>query len=149
MNETTNNEFLFSKTVTIGAPASVVWDVLTVPELMQQWMSETPIDIITSWEPGTPFLIRGRHYKMRFENRGTVLQFVPHELLEYSHLSSISRLKDAPENYTILRFRLSPSGDKTVLTLSMRNFPTEVIYRHLAFYWNVTLEKIKQQAAEH
>jgi hypothetical protein len=34
------------------------------------------------------------------------------------------------------------------LTVSLRNFPDEVIYRHLAFYWNVAIELIKRSAEQ-
>jgi hypothetical protein len=60
----------FKKTIKIcGAPA-LVWDALTKPDLMKQWMSETPIDIITNWTVGNPITIRGPWYKTRFENKG-------------------------------------------------------------------------------
>jgi hypothetical protein len=82
---------------------------------------------------------------MRFENKGIVLAYEPYTVLSYSHLSSISRLPDVAENYAILRFSLSPEGEQTALTIHISSPPDEVIYKHLAFYWNVTLEKIKKQ----
>jgi hypothetical protein len=66
----------------------------------------------------------------------------------YSHLSSISRLPDEQENYSIVAFRLQPKEDETLLTLTLSNFPTESIYQHLAFYWNVTLETLKKMIEE-
>lgn len=65
-------------------------------------------------------------------------------MLSYTHLSSISGLKDEPQNYTIFEFRLTPTEGQTSLTFTTRNFPTETIYKHLAFYWNVTLEVLKK-----
>lgn len=145
-----NNEIAeqptFIKTISINRPIETVWHALTDIERMKQWMSETPIDIITDWKVGAPFIIRGQHYKMKFENKGRVLQFVPNQLIEYNHLSSISRLKDEPKNYTVFRFELAEAENHTILSFRTNNFPTETIYKHLAFYWNVTLEKIKKQA---
>ena len=138
----------FNKTVHISAPTSKVWDTLTTPESMKRWMSETEIDIITDWNVGSPMLIRGRLHRVKFENTGTVLQFEPEELLRYSHLSSLSRLPDKPENYSIFEFRLAPIGSQSSLTVTASNFPTETIYKHLAFYWNVTLEIIKRMVEE-
>ncbi|WP_276131652.1 SRPBCC family protein [Polluticoccus soli] len=135
----------FSKTITINAPVDSVWKALTDKVLIQQWMSETPIEIVTDWTVGGSFIIRGKHYKVPFENKGTVLQYEAGVALEYSHLSSISRLKDEPGNYTSIAFKLEPSGSQTTLLFTASNFPTETIYKHLAFYWNVTLEKIKKQ----
>jgi uncharacterized protein YndB with AHSA1/START domain len=133
-----------NKTITIGAPASQVWNALTNPELMKQWMAETDIDILTDWKVGHPFVIRGNLHGINFENTGTVLQFEPEKVLQYSHLSSLSRLPDRPESFSVIEFRLAPIENQTTLTLTVSNFPTEIIYKHLAFYWNVTLEVLKR-----
>ena len=140
---------IFSKLVTIDAPASQVWQMLTTPELMKKWMMpDIEIDIITDWKVGSPILMRGHMNGKNFENKGTVLQFEPEKVLQYSHLSSISRLPDRPESYTIMEFRLQSNENQTSLTLTLRNFPTESIYKHLTFYWNVTLEIIKKMIEE-
>ena len=134
---------IVSKTVRINAPTSKVWEALTDPDLMKKWMSETEIHIFTDWKVGNPFVIRGRLHGINFENWGTVLQFEPENTL-HSHLSSLSRLPDQLENYSILEFRLAPVHPETSLTLTASNFPTESIYKHFAFYWNVTLEILKR-----
>jgi uncharacterized protein YndB with AHSA1/START domain len=139
---------IVTKTVHINAPTSEVWESLTKPELMKKWMFETELHIITDWKVGTPIVIRGNLNGKNFENNGTVLQFEPKKILQYSHLSSLSRLPDKPENYTILDFRLAPIENQTSLTLTVNNFPTESIYKHLAFYWNVTLEILKRMIEE-
>src|SRR5262249_49340759 len=141
---TSTQETIVRKTVHINAPASVVWETLTQSELMQKWMSETKINIITDWKVGNPFIIRGILHRVKFENKGTVLQFEPEQSLQYTHLSSISRLPDTPENYTILEFSLAPINNQTTLTFTASNFPTETIYKHFRFYWNVTLEILKK-----
>jgi uncharacterized protein YndB with AHSA1/START domain len=136
---------VMSKTVNVNASISQVWHVLTTPELMKQWMmSDIEIDIITDWKVGSPLVIRGNMNGKNFENRGTVLQFEPDTTLQYSHLSSLSRLPDQPENYAMVEFRLKPREDQTILTLTLNQCATESIYKHLAFYWNVTLEVLKQ-----
>jgi Uncharacterized conserved protein len=150
MNEQTDidpspiSDQIVNKSIHINAPTSAVWNALTNPELMKKWMSETEIHILTDWKVGNPFLIRGRLHGINFENTGRVLQFEPETILQYSHLSSLSRLADEPENYSILEFRLEPMQNQTALTLTVSNFPTESIYKHLAFYWNVTLEILKR-----
>lgn len=132
----------------INAPAGRVWAALTEPALMNKWMAETPLDIITDWQSGSPIAIRGQMYKKPFENSGTVLAFEPEQHLSYTHLSSLSKLPDAYESHSILDFRLSPNGDKTSVTLTVTNFPTDTIYKHLAFYWNVALEMMKRSAEQ-
>jgi uncharacterized protein YndB with AHSA1/START domain len=147
MNHNTRSpdQKIFSKLVKIDASPFQVWQVLTNPEIMKQWiMPDIEITISTDWTVGSPMIIRGNMNGKNFENIGTVLQFDPEKTLQYSHLSSLSRLPDRLENYSLVAFRLEPMEKQTVLTLTISNFPTESIYQHLAFYWNVTLEGIKR-----
>jgi uncharacterized protein YndB with AHSA1/START domain len=139
--------YRIEKTVLINSAASIVWKTLTEPELMKQWMGdpETEIDIQTNWQVNSPIVIAGFHH-LKFENKGTVLQFEPGQALKYNFLSSLSRLPDIAENYTTVGFTLSPTDNQTALTLVITNFPTETIYRHLDFYWRTTIELIKQLA---
>lgn len=135
---------LFGKTITIQAPAAKVWRALTNPEQMQQWMFESEIRIVTSWEPGSAITISGDMHGIVFEDKGRVIAFEEEQLLQYTHLSSFSNLEDKPGNYCLLEFRLTPAGKETVLDLRLSNFPTEAIYRHMAFYWNVATSLLKR-----
>ncbi len=137
-------ETVFNKSIIIHSYIQAVWDALIVPEAMQQWMSEFPIEVKTNWEVGQPITITGALYKKPFQNNGTVLAFDKERKLSYTHLSSISRLPNEPASYSVLEFVLEPDGDNTKLSLTISNFPDETIYHHLAFYWNVTLEMLKK-----
>ncbi|ASS47176.1 MAG: ATPase [Candidatus Fluviicola riflensis] len=137
------------KTVLINAPASRIWEYLTHPERMKQWIGEPEmnIEIVTDWEVGKEIIIRGFHHA-DFENKGIVLQFEPNKLLQYSHLSSLSRLPDVDENYSVITFRLFSDKEQTALTVSVEYFPTESIYKHLDFYWKTTVEILKRMIEE-
>lgn len=134
----------FEKTVNIQAPAAVVWQALTDTAQVQQWMSATGVAIDTDWRTGSPIRISGTSNRVAFENHGTIILADEEKLLQYTHLSSLSRLPDVPESYSTLSFSLAPIDGHTMLTLRITGFPTESIYKHLAFYWNVTLELLKQ-----
>ena len=134
-----------NKTVIINAIPSTVWEFLTNPQLMKKWMFDTEIDIITDWKVGNPITIRvDDWYKTHLENNGTILAFEPNKRLSYSHLSSLSKLPNNIENYSIVDFGLTTKKDQTALTITLSNFPTETIYKHLAFYWSVTIELLKK-----
>lgn len=144
MTQEISNREPIIQSISIQAAASRVWEAITDPGLMNQWMFETPIDIITTWEPGTPMIMQADWYKTGFTNTGTVLACEKERLLSYSHLSSLSRLPDSIENYTILTFQLTPIGNDTLLELRLNNFPTEAIYRHFAYYWRVAIVLLKK-----
>jgi hypothetical protein len=134
------------KAIRLDAPLSVVWEALTRPDLMKKWMSDSEIEIVTTWEIGSPIVINVQDvsYKKAFINTGIVLQFLKNRVLEYSHLSSLSRLRDKPESYTLIRFTLQQKEDHVLLELDLSNFPTESHYKHIDFYWTVTLEILRR-----
>jgi uncharacterized protein YndB with AHSA1/START domain len=133
------------QSIVIDAPLAALWEALTRPALMKQWMGEPEmaIEVSTDWTVGSPIVIRGFHHAS-FENRGTVLRFEPMEVVRYSFLSSLSRLPDTPESYSVLEFRLQPLEDGTSLTVSVTGFPTESIFKHLDFYWRGTTHVLKR-----
>jgi uncharacterized protein YndB with AHSA1/START domain len=136
----------FSNTVTINSEPAGVWNTLTDPGQMKEWMGEPEleIEVHTDWKINSPILIKGFHH-IKFVAKGTILQYDKEKVLSYSQLSSISRLADIPENYTILEFVLTPVDKQTRLTISLENFPTETIRKHLEFYWRTTIMTIKTE----
>jgi len=143
INQETQTPKVFHKEILIESAPSKVWDALTRPERMKEWMSETELNVITDWKVGNSILISGNLHGTSFENTGAVLQFTPEKMLQYSHLSSLSRLSDQPSNYSVLEFKLTSVEDRTILAFTLSNFPTEAIYKHSVFYWNGTLEILK------
>lgn len=138
-------EEIISKKVAINAPVAQVWNAVTDIGLMTTWMGGPELDlkIQTSWEPGTPIIISGFHHAP-FENKGIVLEYLPEQVVSYNFLSSISRLPDSAENYSVIRFVFEPQGEQTLLLLTITNFPAPTIYHHLNFYWNTTIVMIKK-----
>jgi uncharacterized protein YndB with AHSA1/START domain len=138
---------VIENSTTINAPPAEVWRTLTDPDLMKQWMAEQEmrVKIVTDWKVGSPIIVRGHHNNVDFENRGTVLHFEPNSILRYSHFSSLSRLPDEAENYTIIEFRLARTEvNTTSLNVTISNFPSEPIFKHFEYYWRITIEVIKR-----
>jgi uncharacterized protein YndB with AHSA1/START domain len=137
------------RSVLINASASKVWTCLTDPNLMKEWKGEPGmhLEIYTNWIVGTPISIKGFHH-VHFENKGTVIQFDPQKIIQYSHLSSISHLPETKENYTIITFIVSPDEEKTLLKIRIENFPSASIYQHLNFYWTGTMKILKDFAEQ-
>jgi uncharacterized protein YndB with AHSA1/START domain len=132
------------KTIHIKAPALKVWATLTEPALMKQWVIDSDVDIISEWKTGSPLIIRGNLHGLPFDTRGTILQFEPGQLLQYTQWSTLSEIEDVPENYSMITFSLSPEGGGTTLAFTQNGFATEVIYQHLNFYWNTALDLIRR-----
>ena len=84
--------------ITIDAPQEDVW---RRPDdagaQIKQWFFG--VDTETDWVPGHPIVHRGEYQGVAYEDRGTILRVIEGELLAHTHWSSVSGLKDAPENY--------------------------------------------------
>src|SRR5262245_66365400 len=99
--------------VNILAPARKVWLALTVPDLVKQWQYGS--DLLTAWETGTPIIFRNEWNGQTFEQKGTVLEFVPAARLKYSLFSPRPDLRDTPEHYFFMTYELTESGGLTSL----------------------------------
>ncbi len=115
-------ETSFNNNITINSDPAEVWEALTSSQQMAKWMADSEIEILTSWQVGSPIIIRGDLHGIPFENTGLVLQFKPEKLLSYSHLSSLSTLPDEIESYSVIEFSLQPKGNQTILSLTLSNF---------------------------
>ncbi|MEA5126493.1 SRPBCC family protein [Xanthomonas floridensis] len=93
--------------VKILAPASKVWKALTVPELVKQWQYGS--DLLTTWEVGTPIIFRNEWNGQVFEQKGTVLEFLPESRLKYSLFFPRPDLQDIPEHYFFMTYELTES----------------------------------------
>jgi len=141
--------YVVNKSIDIDAPTLKVWEVLTTPDLIRQWLSESAIDTISDWKAGSSIIQRGNLHGIKFQNKGTILQFEPEKVLKYTQWSNISRLPDSPENYSLLEFQLTWDGKCASLMLTHSNLVTEVMYKHVNFYWNTTLNKLKKLIENH
>lgn len=139
----------FEQSLHIAATPQTVWETLTTTALMLQWMggAELQLEVCTDWKVGAPFIIRGRHH-IPFENKGMLLRYEPGQRLQYTQMSSFSRLDDRPENYSRFDFQLTAAPGQTLLSLHISGFPTETIGKHLAFYWRGTLHQIRKIAEQ-
>jgi len=111
------------KTVVIDAPRAKVWDALTNPAKVKQYMHGT--DMSTDWMVGSPIIWRGEWKGHSYVDKGTVVAFEPERLLKYTHWSPMGGSEDTPENYHTVTDELAEDGGKTTLTLKQDNNATQ------------------------
>jgi uncharacterized protein YndB with AHSA1/START domain len=51
---------IIEKSILIDAPSPSVWNALTNPEIIKQWLFETEIEVISDWKPGSPIVFKGK-----------------------------------------------------------------------------------------
>ena len=129
-------------TITVKAPASRVWDALTKPELIKQYLFGT--QVTTDWAVGSPITYKGIWNGKAYEDKGKVLQVEPGKLLVSTFWSSLAGKPDVPENYQTVRYELSSEGDATRLTIVQDNNASQDEADHSAQNWKTVLDGMKQ-----
>ena len=137
-----NNKFTAKATSTINAPASKVWDALTDPSLIKQYLFGTEVN--TDWQVGSPITYKGEWEGKTYEDKGKILQIEPEKLLVSTFWSSLAGLPDAPENYKTVRYELSPEIGRTRLTITQDNNANQEEADHSAQNWNTVLDGMKK-----
>ncbi len=127
--------------ISINAPAAKVWDSLTNPEVIKQYMFGT--SVISDWKEGSPIVWKGEWQGKKYEDRGVILKFDPERLIQYSHFSPLSGQKDMPENYHTVTIELSAEGEKTRILLLQDNNPDEQARKHSEKNWKMMLASLK------
>ena len=132
-----------SKTITINATTSKVWNYLTKPELIKLWMSDAEMEITSDWITGSKIIFQTT-VNGKQEYKGKILRFELEKVFEYTSYSEIFRLPDISENYSIIEFRLTPLKNQTTLSITHSNLVAETAIEHSNFYWNGALHNIKK-----
>jgi uncharacterized protein YndB with AHSA1/START domain len=105
--------------IDIAAPAAKVWDGITNPEIIAQYMMGA--HVATDWKVGHPITWAGEFNGQAFRDKGEVLVFDPPKRLSVTHWSPLSNVEDKPENYHVVTYDLSETGGVTTLKLTQSN----------------------------
>ncbi|RDV11701.1 ATPase [Arthrobacter sp. RT-1] len=137
------NHVATSSTV-IDAPASHVWDVITDPGAVKEFMFGA--DLVTDWTVGGPMVWRGEWEGKAYEDKGYILEVEPGQRLVHTHFSPLGGEDDKPENYHTLTWTLEDQGGATRLTLSQDNNSTEEAAAHAQGMWDMLVADVKKIA---
>ena len=137
-----NKKFVAQATATIDAPASKVWDAITKPELIKQYLFGT--DVISDWKVGSAITYKGEWEGKPFEDKGKIVKLEPEKLLMSTHWSPLSGVPDSPENYHTVTYTLSEKDGGTEVTITQDNNASEAEQAHSEQNWRTVLDGMKK-----
>jgi len=137
-----NEDFIAKASTAIKASRQAVWEALTSPEAIKEYMFGARVD--TNWLEGDPISWKGQWQGKAYEDKGTILQFKPTQRLQYSHYSPLSGLPDKPEHYHTVTIDLSGNGTETEAMLTQNQNATEAARTHSEKNWNLMLAGLKK-----
>jgi uncharacterized protein YndB with AHSA1/START domain len=126
----------------ISASPQQVWDALTDPDAISQFMFGAQVD--TDWEEGSTITWTGEYDGNPYQDKGEILEVVESERLRLTHFSPLSGEDDAPENYHRLDYRLIGEGDRTRLTLDQDGNDSAEQAEQFSQNWQQMLDQVKE-----
>ncbi|MBR0898799.1 SRPBCC domain-containing protein [Bradyrhizobium tropiciagri] len=142
-----------TESIRIAAQPTQVWDAILDPKAGETWRNA---HFTTDWQIGAPIEIEAEIGVKHYRDKGRVIRIEPPMLLEYSYWSQVSGLPDVPQCYATITMTLAADGGETVLTVTQQVPPSPIRRgngweigadsgaKHVAFYWRMTLPRLKQ-----
>ena len=136
-----NKNHVAKASMLINTPVTRVWDAITKPELIKQYLFDT--DVISDWKAGSPIVYKGEWEGKKFEDKGKILNIEPEKQLVSTHWSPLSGVPDSPENYHTVTYDLVAKGEKTEVTITQDNNADEQEKIHSEENWKTVLLAMK------
>lgn len=137
-----SNALIAKVSITIHVPTEKVWDALTKPDLIKQYLFGT--EVSTDWKVGSPITYTGMWEGKTYEDKGKVLEVEVGKRLVSTYWSSMGGKLDVPENYNTIAYEIASEGENTLLTLTQDNILTEAEREHSEKNWTMTLDGLKK-----
>ncbi|WP_411822012.1 SRPBCC family protein [Leptospira sp. 'Mane'] len=139
-----NHNLKLSLEKEIKASPETVWEVLTSPKYIKEYLYGT--DAISDWKKGSPLIFKGEWEGRAYEEKGVILEFQKPDSFKYTYFTAFFELPELPENYAIIENKLTVAGDTVTIHLSQSGFTSEEKVKHSIDSWNHCLEIIKKTA---
>jgi uncharacterized protein YndB with AHSA1/START domain len=143
----TQHNLIAKAETTINTPIEKVWDALTNPATIKQYMFNT--DVNSDWTEGSKITWKGEWQGKAYEDKGEILKIVPNKKLQYTHFSPLTGLEDKPENYHTVTIDLEKIDQQTKIALTQDGNATEEERQHSQKNWGMMLESLKKLLEQH
>ena len=136
-----SENLIATATVVVAADRESVWHALIDPAAIKQYMFGTTVQ--SDWQPGSPITWTGEGKGKTYEDKGTILDRKPQQLLSYTHFSPLSGHDDLPQNYHTVTVTLDDADAGTRVTLTQDGNATEEGRDHSQRNWEMMLSALK------
>jgi uncharacterized protein YndB with AHSA1/START domain len=137
-----NHDLKVTGTKTMNSTPEKVWDVLTNPELIKEYLFGT--QTVTDWQVGSSIVFQGEYNGQKYSDHGIILSFIPARELQYSYWSAFYGVEDKPENYAIVTCLVDIiDNTQTQLQWIMQGYTSEAGYQHSLQGMDAFMNQIK------
>ena len=137
-----NNDLISSQSIIINARPEKVWQTLTSPSLISQYLFGA--QTITNWNVGSDILFKINFEGEEFIDKGIVVENIPNKKLKYKYWSGFCGLEDKSENYSLVSYNIEKvENDKSKLKWTQKGFADDQSRTNSENSLAIILEKIK------
>ncbi|MDB5004785.1 MAG: hypothetical protein JWQ34_3010 [Mucilaginibacter sp.] len=129
-------------TITVNAPAALVWKALTDPAIVKQYFFGTNVQ--SDWKAGSDIIWSGEWEGKTYEDHGKILEITPGTYIKYSYWSSMGGTEDKPENYQNVSYNLIEKDGITTLEVGQENIKDEAAKEHSEQNWQYIFGAMKK-----
>ena len=102
-----------SHSVTVNPSSESLWEALTDPEKIKVYLFGT--EIIIDWNVDSPISFQGNYERQTYQQNGNILEVEKNKTLKYNYWSSFSGLKDKPESYAVVSYKLEKKNNGQIV----------------------------------
>lgn len=136
-------DLIASSNIKIQSTPEKVWNVLTNPEIIKNYLFGT--EVKTDWKVGSPIIFQGEYDGQQYLDKGNVIENRENQLLKYNYWSGFSGLEDKSENYSLITYKIDKLEDNALkFTWHQKGFSSEEGQHHTEQGLNEMLVKIKK-----
>jgi len=137
-----NHNLEVSKSILINADVSKVWNAMTNPEIIKEYLFGT--ETITDWKVGSEIIFQGEYQGHKYRDKGIVRENVLNQRISYNYWSAFTGLEDKPENYSLVTYVITQKdNNQTELTWIQKGFGDEKGYQHSMNGMDAFMQSIK------
>lgn len=127
--------------VSLNVPAEKVWQALTDPKIVKQYMFGT--EMTADWKVGGEVVYKGEWDGVSYQDRGKILEIEPPKRLVTTYFSSLSGKQDIAENYITISYNITETDGVTTLTVEQES-PDQKSAEATEQSWNAIFEQLRQ-----
>jgi uncharacterized protein YndB with AHSA1/START domain len=137
-----NENLSIEVSITIEAKAEEVWEAITNPDLISQYLFGTKVT--SDWKEGSAISYEGEYNGKVYHDKGVIKKLEPPKVFQSTYWSSMGGKEDKPENYNTVTYQLSEKDGQTIVILSQDNILSEEEKQHVSENWKGVLDKLKE-----
>ena len=129
------------KTINIKSNKSKVWDALTNPKLVTQYLFGATVK--SEWIVGSKIVYEGSFNGINFKDVGFINCLDFEKEFKYSYWSANHGTENIPENYVTVSYFITEDNTETKLDITQTNYKSKEIAEATNQIWEIILNNLK------